>query len=324
MENPEKEALDLQRECQKKGIQYSYLEKSASGYGFHLWIFFSKPISSEKAFLLGRALLPENANVIENEKVIQIPGVKAIEIFPKQKFIHNGGVGNFVWAPWWFNSKLGGGEFLNISNLIEYAPDKFETIDENFIDKIICEYTKVEKKVPVVTQKKILKNDKADNECRGSFLNIINCCPALKRLYSKCLKGYVPSHFEGFSLYNLSLHTKDGEAIFLKDIPGWPATDADVRQLENYKSKVYLPITCQTLQDNGICIINKDPLFSKRCFGKNPPLIKEEGKLKPDPQYPDKKLWSEQSPIRFALGAKHVFRKKKSISDILNHSKERL
>ena len=79
--------------CKNWGIPCS-IERSRSGNGAHVWIFFETPIMANKARRLGNAILTEAMN--RNGKI----GFKSYDrFFPNQDMLPEGGFGNLVALP---------------------------------------------------------------------------------------------------------------------------------------------------------------------------------------------------------------------------------
>lgn len=72
------------RRLRKRGVS-AYVERSKSK-GFHIWIFFNKPVRAVRARLFGRLII----------KGLESP---KIEIFPKQDSVAGKGLGNCIWLP---------------------------------------------------------------------------------------------------------------------------------------------------------------------------------------------------------------------------------
>lgn len=79
--------------CQQKSVPFA-LEKSRSGNGAHVWIFFDKPISASQARKMGSALLTET---MDNYPEI---GFESYDrFFPNQDTLPSGGFGNLIALP---------------------------------------------------------------------------------------------------------------------------------------------------------------------------------------------------------------------------------
>jgi len=94
--------------CQQKSIPFA-LEKSRSGNGAHIWIFFDKPILASDARKMGSALLTET---MDNYPEI---GFESYDrFFPNQDTLPSGGFGNLIALPLQcFPRELGNSVFLD-------------------------------------------------------------------------------------------------------------------------------------------------------------------------------------------------------------------
>lgn len=116
---------------------YPLMERSASGCGGHLWLFFESPIKAVKARKLGTFLLQEAMNV--NSKL----DFKSFDrMFPNQDYMPQGGFGNLIALPLRYNAFLKGNTaFINdlqqvIEHQIEYLAS-LPKIQESLIDRIL-------------------------------------------------------------------------------------------------------------------------------------------------------------------------------------------
>lgn len=83
----------LQNVCNQYHVPY-LLERSQSGNGCHLWIFFTDPITAMKARQLGRGILTAAMTVAPS-----ISFAAFDRMFPSQDFAANNGPGNLIAAP---------------------------------------------------------------------------------------------------------------------------------------------------------------------------------------------------------------------------------
>ena len=123
------------------------IEKSKSGEGFHVWIFFDKPILAKEARKLGLLIAPRDI-LLENGELANPDKNQGIEIFPKTTEIIGNGTGNGVFLPWWKDGKKEGSLFFALDNLdelrlIEEPLHQFVTNDS---DKIISLLSSMEDK----------------------------------------------------------------------------------------------------------------------------------------------------------------------------------
>ncbi|MGL5235370.1 MAG: TOTE conflict system archaeo-eukaryotic primase domain-containing protein, partial [Empedobacter falsenii] len=128
-QNWKEEAVSFLNTCKEKGIS-TYLERSRSGNGGHVWIFFDKPypaIKSRKVFIS----LLEQAGVFSMfDKSSSFD-----RLFPNQDFLSGKGLGNLIALPFFKPAMQNGNScFIN--------PNTFEPYDNQW--SFINEITRVE------------------------------------------------------------------------------------------------------------------------------------------------------------------------------------
>jgi superfamily II DNA or RNA helicase len=105
------DSIILLKFCQSIGLP-AHLERSKSGNGAHLWIFFSQSISAAKIREFGFMLL-------EKAGIVGISGDKSgfDRIFPNQDFLQEGGLGNLIALPLQYHARQKGNtSFLDPDN----------------------------------------------------------------------------------------------------------------------------------------------------------------------------------------------------------------
>ena len=124
--------------CEQKNVPFA-LERSRSGNGAHLWIFFEKPILASQARKMGSSLLTET---MENYPDI---GFESYDrLFPNQDTLPSGGFGNLIALPLqYFPREKGNSVFLD--NNFEPFSDQWEFLasikkmTEEDVNKIVEE-----------------------------------------------------------------------------------------------------------------------------------------------------------------------------------------
>ncbi len=95
---------------------HPHIERSGSGAGYHIWIFFETGVPAKDIRLFARVLLSN----IPNHLLSTINNnTGEVEVFPKQDTTKN--KGNMVWMPWHFAAKNRGNQFLKL-DMTDYEP----------------------------------------------------------------------------------------------------------------------------------------------------------------------------------------------------------
>lgn len=89
----EKDAAACFKICQKYSIP-ALLERSQSGHGAHIWVFFSQPLSARLARSLGTALL---SKTMQEYHMLRMDSYD--RLFPNQDTLPKGGFGNLIALP---------------------------------------------------------------------------------------------------------------------------------------------------------------------------------------------------------------------------------
>ena len=92
-------------------LQLPYLTEFSGRKGYHIWVFFQKPVQNRTARELGRLVTPDH------------------EIFPKQDVIAEGGLGNLVKAPLGIH-RVTGKRCLFVGRDMKVLPDQLKALDQ--------------------------------------------------------------------------------------------------------------------------------------------------------------------------------------------------
>lgn len=90
----QKEVDTMRDICRKCGID-CLVERSRSGHGAHLWIFFSEAIPAEKARKFGNALITKGTELVSVDNFRYYD-----RLLPMQDVLPEGGLGNLIALPW--------------------------------------------------------------------------------------------------------------------------------------------------------------------------------------------------------------------------------
>ena len=240
----EKTAVGILKKLKEAGVT-AYLEKSRSGFGYHIWVFFRSPVPISKARALGLTYAPTDAPLMEVGKVANPVTNIGIEIFPKSFESKSDGYGNFVYFPWHYGAPKGANQFLELDgeNLSQYEPDDFTTVDENIVDEKIKDFKFSSKSTRdkhydrTVGNREFLKPDtKAVQEGCGF---IKHCDKNRKTL----------SELEWFHLAGVFAALPNGRDLFhkfSKDYPGYSREETDSK-FDRF-SNATGPITCAAIE----------------------------------------------------------------------------
>ncbi|MBZ0272983.1 PriCT-2 domain-containing protein [bacterium] len=128
--------------CRALGIP-AHIEKSGSGHGWHLWVFFEAPVPAADARLLAHFVAPTGHFLVSGESA-DIRAGRGIECFPKQNSVSDKPfrAGNMVWLPFWYGAKDGGNQFYRIEDggsLVPFAPDGFDRLAAARLQDILAQ-----------------------------------------------------------------------------------------------------------------------------------------------------------------------------------------
>ena len=159
------EEVNIMRKiCDDNGISI-IVERSRSGKGAHIWMFFEKPVEALKARRFGDALITKGAETISLKNFRYYD-----RMIPAQDYLADGGLGNLIALPLQGQAlKNGNSAFVN-ENWKPYK-DQWEVlknvkkISEKFIDEKIAQWSKL-------SETTVYRNDEKDKPWKASVTGI--------------------------------------------------------------------------------------------------------------------------------------------------------
>ena len=198
-----------------------YIERSRSGNGAHVWIFFEVPITAAKARKLGKAILSEAMN-----KDARLSFKSYDRFFPNQDTLSEGGFGNLVALPLQGKARRDGNSVFVDGKFQPYADQwafllNVQKIDEPKITDIILkhnssigELTKSSESKPWETPKPVTI-EKIDFPASITLTRANMLYITLVELSAKAI-----NHFKRIAaFYNPEFYAKQGMRLSTYDIP---------------------------------------------------------------------------------------------------------
>ena len=111
----EEEVAALRKICSKNNIPH-LTERSRSGKGVHVWIFFEKPILASIARHFGQLLLDNGAEQVNLKSFLTYD-----RMLPAQDSLKDGAIGNLVALPWQGQALLQGNTCFVDENMMPYT-----------------------------------------------------------------------------------------------------------------------------------------------------------------------------------------------------------
>lgn len=325
-----KEAVVFRDFCRAMRVE-CYIARS-SNKGYHLYFFFSDWIKPE----LFNSFISYCFDQLGYTFRLLHHGIRRPEVFPKQSVFNQKSVSNGIRVPM-SEPDMRRGKNCWVDD--EGNPLPFEMQWEYFANTKFNEPADFEqmlaaKEIPII-QGPVKRTRAASPGTAGhaefdgppppirqfgSFLSIIEKCPAMREYWTKDSSGayaWDKSNPKGLfndarvASMNIALATTDGEEILKAR---WPSSETE-KQIVSAKSKAYRPVTCKWMQEHGVCHVGKHPRYKDHCLKKMPPLKKENGQLVPD-DTPEEQ-WDDPSPVRYATDRHMTVEEMKEILALL-------
>jgi hypothetical protein len=233
-------------------ISKNILYEDSGGRGYHIWIFFDKPIEGHKALYLN--------DIFKNKLDF------SFEFFPKQPTLNEKRkYGNLIKLPLGVHKKYNQrSKFFTINNT---GIDMIEGVDENIshlvnivkvkseqVEEIIKKYTTIIK----YDTEPLIQEQYESNErliFKKNYTRLYSQCDAINRLRNKALSGGNLKHIEIFHLSNTLLSVQDSKDDIhnlikssIKEKYSYEITEKELELIAPLK-----PANCKTLIKHGIC-----------------------------------------------------------------------
>lgn len=254
------------------------IERSRSGNGAHVWIFFKEPLAAIKARKLGNAILTEAMN--RDGRV----SLKSYDrVFPSQDYLPEGGFGNLVALPLQGKARKNGNSVFVDENFTPFEDQwayllSVQKNSESFIDKVLALHGLSSElgELSTMSDSKPWEAPVAQNITNEDFPKEVACVKS-DMLYVSLegLSGKVLNHIKRIASFkNPEYYAKLGMRLSTYNIPRIISC-ADVS--EEY---VAMPRGCEDvivelLKDNHVCYRMKDETNPGKCIS-----VKFKGELR--------------------------------------------
>ncbi len=260
---PKKVALKILRTLMKHGIQ-GYLEKSFSGDGYHIWIFFTQPLPAHFVRDCLFTLLPFEFELDRELGYVTIRSNRGLELFPKQDFGSLENPGNFLWLPYFGAATDDKNQF---GQFIITGTDEIDPNENNIAFEVIPSPTFTKTDVNTLLQIPLTENTVSLPSIKGTqfiaqkyklkeyppfkIKTILEGCEVFAKLVTsgKCTQL---GHYEGFFLISILARFEKGIERFNEVMLNWGKSRKQRHQITKYAEK-YGPWTCRKAQENGVC-----------------------------------------------------------------------
>jgi len=227
--NPRATMMVCYNRCRQLDIPV-HIEKSGSGVGWHLWVFFEEPVPAVDARLLGHFIAPTDQPLVTGE-IADVRLHRGIECFPKQNKVSDKkiGAGNLVWLPFWYGAKDGGNRFYVVDgngHLVPYEPTEFERLP-------LADLAQVIDQVPdslrnVVLKKKPKRSASKNKSSKKPIVSYSDHPPTEADLVVAALDSISPDcSYDEWLRIGMALHEWDPNA-------GYPIWDSWSTRSEKY------------------------------------------------------------------------------------------
>ncbi len=216
----QKDVLAFTSVCKEWGVP-CYIERSRSGNGAHVWVFFDTAIAAIKARRLGKSILSEAMN-----KEVHLSFKSYDRFFPNQDTLPDGGLGNLVALPLQGQARRNGNSVFVDGNFKPY-PDQWafllgvQKLSEATIDAILQKHASTLGELTKSSEGKPWETPKPETIDQSDFPSSITLTRG-NMLYIPlaCLSAKAVNYFKRMAAFhNPEFYAKQGMRLSTYDVP---------------------------------------------------------------------------------------------------------
>lgn len=216
----EKDVLAFACVCKEWGVP-CYIERSRSGNGAHIWVFFDTAIAAIKARRLGKSILSEAMN-----KEVHLSFKSYDRFFPNQDTLPDGGFGNLVALPLQGQVRRIGNSVFVDENFQPYSNQwtfllNIQKLSEATVDDILQKHTSTLGELTKSSEGKPWETPKPETIDQSDFPTSITLTRA-NMLYVplSCLSAKTVNYFKRMAAFhNPEFYAKQGMRLSTYDVP---------------------------------------------------------------------------------------------------------
>ncbi|MGM9699391.1 MAG: TOTE conflict system archaeo-eukaryotic primase domain-containing protein [Prevotella sp.] len=206
--------------CKEWGVP-CYVERSRSGNGAHVWVFFDTAITAIKARQLGKSILSEAMN-----KEVHLSFKSYDRFFPNQDTLPDGGLGNLVALPLQGQARRNGNSVFVDENFKPY-PDQWrfllsiQKLSEATVDVILQKHASTLGELTKSSEGKPWETPKSETIDQSDFPpNIMLIKANMLYIPLTCLSAKAVNYFKRMAAFhNPEFYAKQGMRLSTYDVP---------------------------------------------------------------------------------------------------------
>lgn len=198
-----------------------YVERSRSGKGAHVWVFFEDAIAAYKARLLGKSILAEAMN-----RDVRLSFKSYDRFFPNQDILPDGGLGNLVALPLQGQARRNGNSVF-VDEDFQPFPDQWafllgiNKLPEATVDHILQKHASASIELTKSSEEKPWETPKPASIAKSDFPPSMTLTRA-NMLYIplSCLSAKAVNYFKRMAAFhNPEFYAKQGMRLSTYDVP---------------------------------------------------------------------------------------------------------